>query len=129
MSKNDILIVDDNPLNLELIYCLLNNQGYNVFKALNAKEARDILTNVHPDVILMDLQLPETDGFELTRQLKSNPAFEHIPIIAVTAYAMSGDKAKALAAGCDDYITKPINTRLLPGIVAKYIEQHNHAHV
>jgi CheY-like chemotaxis protein len=79
------------------------------------------IRNNHPDVILMDIQLPGIDGLELTRRLKADPATRDIVIIAVTAYAMKGDQAKAQAAGCDDYITKPIDTRALPETIARHL--------
>jgi len=95
--------------------------GYTVDTALDAETALDSIRVNHPDVILMDIQLPGIDGLELTRRLKADPGTRDIVIVAVTAYAMKGDQAKALAAGCDDYITKPIDTRNLPETIAHHL--------
>lgn len=121
MAGEPILIIDDNFLNLELVSYLLASKGYAIHTASNAKEALDEIKTLQPRLILMDIQLPDMDGFALTKQLKADPNYRDIPIIAITAYAMKGDKEKALAAGCDDYIAKPINTRTLPDIIAKYL--------
>ena len=121
MSGERILIVDDNATNLKLVAYLMKANGYTVDTALDAESAIVAIRNNHPDVILMDLQLPGIDGLELTKKLKSDPATQSIIIVAVTAYAMKGDQAKALAAGCDDYITKPIDTRTLPETIAKHL--------
>jgi CheY-like chemotaxis protein len=95
--------------------------GYTVETALDAESAIEAIRANHPDVILMDIQLPGIDGLELTRRLKADPKTRDIVIVAVTAYAMKGDQAKALSAGCDDYITKPIDTRTLPETIAKHL--------
>ena len=116
-----ILIVDDNPTNLKLVAYLMSANGYEVTTAQDADAALAALARNPPQLILMDLQLPGVDGLELTRKLKSDPATKSIIIIAVTAYAMKGDEARALAAGCDAYITKPIDTRGLPLTIAKYL--------
>jgi CheY-like chemotaxis protein len=116
-----ILIVDDNATNLKLLTFLAKAQGYEVVTAIDADAAIAELNRTRPSVILMDLQLPGVDGLELTRRLKADPATRAIPIIAVTAYAMKGDHEKALAAGCDDYVTKPINTRTLPEVIARHV--------
>ncbi|HEY4178234.1 MAG TPA: response regulator [Kofleriaceae bacterium] len=123
MSGERILIVDDNPTNLKLLAYLMTQQGYVVATALDADAALASIERDHPTLILMDLQLPGVDGLALTRQLKQAPATRDIIIIAVTAYAMKGDVEKAVAAGCDDYVTKPIDTRRVPSIVARHIEQ------
>jgi CheY-like chemotaxis protein len=116
-----VLIVDDNPTNLKLVAYLVRANGYEVDTAGDASSARAAIAANRPALILMDLQLPGIDGLELTRQLKADPATRDIKIIAVTAYAMKGDEDKALEAGCDDYVTKPIDTRALPGTIAKHI--------
>lgn len=116
-----VLIVDDNPTNLKLVAYLVRANGYEVDTAGDAATARASIAARKPGVILMDLQLPGIDGLELTRELKGDPATADIKIVAVTAYAMKGDEEKALAAGCDDYVTKPIDTRALPGTIAKHI--------
>jgi two-component system cell cycle response regulator DivK len=120
MSAEPILIVDDNLVNLKVARVLLTSVGYAVRTAVDAEQARTELATFHPRVILMDLQLPGMDGLTLTRQLKADPATADIVIIAMTAYAMKGDGEKARLAGCDDYVTKPIDTRALPGILAAH---------
>lgn len=121
MAGERILIVDDNAINLKLVAYLMKANGYVVETALDAESAIDAIRANHPDVILMDIQLPGIDGLELTRRLKADPKTRDIVIVAVTAYAMKGDQAKALAAGCDDYITKPIDTRTLPETIARHL--------
>jgi CheY-like chemotaxis protein len=121
MAGERILIVDDNATNLKLVAYLMRANGYTVETALDAESAIEAIRANHPDVILMDIQLPGIDGLELTRRLKADPTTRDIVIVAVTAYAMKGDQAKALAAGCDDYITKPIDTRTLPDTIAKHL--------
>jgi CheY-like chemotaxis protein len=121
MAGERILIVDDNATNLKLVAYLMKANGYAVDTALEAQAALSAIARNHPDVILMDIQLPGIDGLELTRRLKADPATHGIVIIAVTAYAMKGDQDKALAAGCDDYITKPIDTRALPETIARHL--------
>ncbi|HMG53948.1 MAG TPA: response regulator [Kofleriaceae bacterium] len=121
MTAARILIVDDNATNLKLVAYLMRNHGYTVETALDAESAIDSIRINRPDVILMDIQLPGIDGLELTRRLKADGATRDIVIVAVTAYAMKGDQAKALAAGCDDYITKPIDTRTLPETIARHL--------
>jgi len=121
MSGKRILIVDDNATNLKLVAYLMKANGYTVDTALEAEAAIIAIRANHPDVILMDIQLPGIDGLELTRRLKADAATRDIVIVAVTAYAMKGDQDKALAAGCDDYITKPIDTRALPETIARHL--------
>jgi len=116
-----LLIVDDNPTNLKLVSYLLKSHGHEVATAGDAETALEAIAQERPTLILMDLQLPGIDGLELTRRLKADPQTRSIPIIAVTAYAMKGDLEKALAAGCDDYVTKPIDTRTLPGVIARHV--------
>ena len=121
MAGERLLIVDDNAINLKLVAYLMKANGYLVETALDAESAIEAIRANHPDVILMDIQLPGIDGLELTRRLKADPKTRDIVIVAVTAYAMKGDQAKALAAGCDDYITKPIDTRTLPETIARHL--------
>ena len=113
-----VLVVEDNPLNAKLTRLVLQQEGCRVETAPNAAQALEILSRIKPRVILMDLQLPGMDGLELTRQLKSDPLHRGISIIAVTAYAMKGDEDLALAAGCDGYMSKPIDTAALTRLVA-----------
>jgi CheY-like chemotaxis protein/nitrogen-specific signal transduction histidine kinase len=116
-----ILIVDDNPTNLKLVAYLVKANGYEVETAGDAEQAMAVLQTHRPALILMDLQLPGIDGLELTRRLKADPATRAIKIIAVTAYAMKGDQEKAIEAGCDAYVTKPIDTRALPALIAEQL--------
>jgi CheY-like chemotaxis protein len=123
MKKRNVLIVDDNPMNMKLVRVLLAGEGYEVRTAADALEALDILKEWRPLLILMDIQLPGIDGLELTRRLKADSATDRIIIIGLTAYAMKGDEERILAAGCDAYIAKPIDTRTLPGVIATLIEK------
>lgn len=122
MAGEAILIVDDNPVNLKLLRITLVVAGYDVRTAIDAEQATSVLASFRPRLILMDIQLPGLDGLELTRRLKADPATSDAVIIAVTAYAMKGDEQRALAAGCDGYVTKPIDTRTLASTVARYLE-------
>ena len=122
MSGEPILIVDDNATNMKLVRILLASEGYDVRTAADAEEALNVLKEFYPRLILMDVQLPGIDGLELTRRLKSDPATRDITILGLTAYAMKGDKERIIAAGCDGYIPKPIDTRTLPELVAGYLQ-------
>jgi len=122
MSGEPILIVDDNATNLKLVRILLASEGYDVRTAADAEEALNILKEFYPRMILMDIQLPGIDGLELTRRLKADPATQKIMILGLTAYVMKGDKDRIMAAGCDGYIPKPIDTRTLPELVAGYLQ-------
>jgi CheY-like chemotaxis protein len=126
MAAEGILVVDDNPLNLKLAQVVLSAAGYDVRTAVDADDALNILTSFTPRVILMDVQLPGMDGLDLTRQLKTDLTRRSIVIIAVTAYAMKSDREKALAAGCDDYMSKPIDIHELPRIVAQHLARTDH---
>jgi len=121
MAGEPILIVDDNALNLKLARMVLAGEGYEIRTAADAQEALAVLRSFRPRVILMDLQMPGLDGFELTRRLKSDPATRGISVVAITAYAMKGDEERAREAGCDGYVTKPIDTRALPGVIARHL--------
>lgn len=121
MPGEKILIVDDNPTNLKLVAYLMRAKGYEVSTAIDAQAAISEIQAQRPALILMDLQLPGIDGLELTRRLKADPETRGIIIVAVTAYAMKGDQDKAIAAGCDDYVTKPIDTRVLPETIARHL--------
>ena len=114
MPPTPILIVDDNPSNTKLLAFLLSSKGYDIRTAASADEALAVIAQWRPRLILMDIQLPGMDGLALTRQLKADPATKDIAIVAATAYAMKGDEERALAAGCNGYLTKPIDTRRLP---------------
>ncbi|HET8938816.1 MAG TPA: response regulator [Polyangiales bacterium] len=121
MTKS-LLIVDDNPENLKLILMILATGGYELVTAADALQALSAIEARMPDLILLDLQLPGMDGLELTRRLRATPATQSIPIVAVTAYAMKGDESKARDAGCDGYLVKPIDKRLLRETVKQYLE-------
>ncbi len=116
-----ILIVDDNRDNRELVVKILQRQGYRTCEAIDGEDAIDQAKAERPDLILMDISLPKIDGMEATRQLHAMVEFSATPIIALTAHAMRGDREKALAAGCCDYIAKPINIRELPAQVASHL--------
>jgi CheY-like chemotaxis protein len=122
MNKK-ILIVEDNPIHMRLIEVTLRAKNYTLLKATDGEEALDIATRERPDLILMDLNLPTMTGFEVARKLRENPAFSHTPIIAITAYAMRGDRERVIESGCDAYLSKPINTRELPEIIAEMLLQ------
>ena len=123
MSGEPILIVDDNAVNLKLMRILLEGEGYTVRTAIDAEDALAVLREFQPRLILTDLQMPSMDGLELTRRLKKDPALAEIVVVALTAYAMKGDEGKALEAGCDGYITKPIDTRTLTATITTYLEK------
>jgi CheY-like chemotaxis protein len=108
-----ILVIDDNPVNLKLAAEVLRADGHTVIRAEDAEQALSLLEAQIPDVVLTDIALPRMDGLELTRRLKADPRYRHLPVIALTASAMKGDEARILEAGCDAYIAKPINTRTL----------------
>ena len=122
MSAESILVVDDNPDNLELTKILLEGEGWELRIAEDAQQALNILQTCHPSLILMDVQLPGMDGLELTRRLRADPSFRDVIIVALTAYAMKGDEENARAAGCDGYISKPIDTRTFADLVRGYLE-------
>jgi two-component system, cell cycle response regulator DivK len=121
MAGEPILIVDDNATNLKLARVLLTVEGYVIRTANDAEEALKILETFAPRLILMDVQLPGLDGLELTRRLKADPGRRDIVILALTAYAMKGDAERARAAGCDGYITKPIDPGTLPAVIATFL--------
>ena len=98
-------------------------EGYIVLEACNAKNAVDIMDGITPDLILMDINMPDLDGYTLTAQIKAKPAFMHIPIIALTANVMKGDRERSLKAGCDGYIQKPIDVDTLPSLIHHYLSQ------
>ena len=118
-----ILIVEDDPRNMRVVVMALRPHGYTLLEATDGEEALKIAVRKQPDLIIMDVQLPKMDGLKVTRKLRQMPAFNHIPIIAVTAYAMKGDKEKFIESGCDAYLSKPINTRELPGVIAEMLLQ------
>jgi len=120
MSKR-ILVVEDQEDNRQILRDLLTSVGYEIIQAENGEEALATAARERPDLILMDIQLPLLDGYEVTRRIKADPALRAIPIIAVTSYALSGDEGKARAAGCDAYVTKPYNSRALLAKIREYV--------
>ena len=121
VSKKRVLIVDGNELNLELASFLLTRDGLQVATALDGESALAQVAAFRPDLVLMDIQLPQTDGFELTRRLRADPATRGLVIVAFTAYAMKGDEARLRAAGCDGDIAKPINLATFAWEVRRYL--------
>ncbi|MCI4356083.1 MAG: response regulator [Thermoplasmata archaeon] len=109
----EILIVEDNPTNAKLASVLLASAGYSIRRAVDAEEAAEAIAAKVPDLILMDIGLPGKDGYEFTRELRSRPETGSVPIVAVTSFAMKGDRVKAIEAGCSAYLTKPIDRRAL----------------
>jgi two-component system, cell cycle response regulator DivK len=120
MSKH-ILVVEDQEDNRQIIRDLLATTDYVITEAANGEEALTAVAKQRPDLILMDIQLPVMDGYEATRRIKADPALRMIPIIAVTSYALSGEDAKAHAAGCDAYVTKPYSPRQLLAKIREFV--------
>jgi two-component system cell cycle response regulator DivK len=120
MTKR-ILVVEDQPDNLQILRDLLTNAGYEMIEAQDGEEGVRAAGAERPDLILMDIQLPLLDGYEATRRIKADPALRAIPIIVVTSYALSGDEAKARAAGCDGYVPKPYSPRQLLAKIREYL--------
>ena len=118
--KNRILIIEDNEQNLYLLSFILGKHGYETFSARDGQEGINMAVSVRPDLILLDIQLPIMDGYAVARQLRSNTGLARVPIIAVTSYAMTGDREKTIEAGCNGYIEKPIN----PDTFLQQIEEH-----
>ncbi len=120
-DKKLVMIVEDNDLNLKLFRDLLEAHGYRTIHTNDGFQVLDMARQNKPDLILMDIQLPEVSGIEITGWLKSNEDLRHIPIIAVTAFAMRGDEEKIRAGGCDDYLSKPIAVHQFIATVKKYL--------
>jgi len=119
--KTRILYIEDNEQSLYLITFLLEAKGYEVLQARDGKEGIEAAARARPDLILLDIQLPSMDGYAVARSLRSGPDLAETPIVALTSFAMPGDREKALAAGCTGYIEKPINPETFPGEVAQYL--------
>ena len=120
MSKR-ILVIEDQEDNRQIVRDLMAASGYELIEATTGEEGVAAAARERPDLILMDIQLPGIDGYEVTRRIKANPQLKSIPIIAVTSYALSGDDKKAFAAGCDGYVTKPYSPRLLLAKIREYL--------
>ena len=123
MAGETLLVVDDAPVNLKLTSILLKKEGYDVHTAESGEEALNILDIVRPDLMLVDIQMPGMSGLELTERIKLNPVTRDIIVVALTACAMKGDEARAMAAGCSGYITKPIDTHTLGERVREHLVQ------
>ena len=119
MSK--ILLVEDNEMNRDMLTRRLERKGFEVVIAVDGQAGIDMASSANADIILMDLSLPVIDGWEATRRIKADPVTQSIPVIALTAHAMAGDEQKALAVGCDDYDTKPIDLKRLLGKIDKLL--------
>ena len=122
MTAYKILVVEDNPDNLTLIEDILVSLDYEVVTAQDGLSGLEKANTVQPDLILMDLSLPKMDGWDVSREIKANEQIKHIPIIALTAHALLGDRKRALDAGCDDYVSKPIRIPQLIAKLKKYLE-------
>jgi CheY-like chemotaxis protein len=120
-----ILLVEDNELNRDMLSRRLKRRGYEVITAVDGQEGVELAATGNPDLILMDMSLPLVDGWEATRRIKSNEGTAAIPVIALTAHAMAGDRQQALDAGCDDYDTKPVDFRRLSGKIETLLQQLN----
>lgn len=120
---NRILYVEDNPQNMRLVRKFLNMAGYEMLEAVDGLSGLDMASKEEPDLILMDINLPDIDGLEATIRLKAQPQLTHIPVVALTANAMHGDKERCLAAGCDGYIPKPVNRNELLSTVENLLAQ------
>ena len=121
MAGERILVIEDNPLNMELVRALLEKLGYVVIDSGTAEEGIERAKAEQPQLILMDINLPGTDGLTATTLLKAEPTTRHIPVVALTAHAMKGDDERVQTAGCDGYMTKPIDTRSFPALVARFL--------
>jgi len=121
MTEKKILIIEDNQLNLELATDLLEVNGFEVASAQTAEEGLRMARELLPNLVLMDFSLPGMDGLSATKNLKTDPATRHLTVVGLTAHAMKGDEELALNAGCDGYLTKPINTRTFVATVKKFI--------
>jgi CheY-like chemotaxis protein len=119
--KKNVLVIEDNEQNLYLVTFILEKYGYKVTAARSGEEGIDTAARVIPDIILLDIQLPVMDGYAVARRLRSNAALDRIPIVAVTSYAMAGDRDKALEAGCNGYIEKPINPEIFMQQIEEYL--------
>lgn len=119
-----ILVIDDHPINLKLASEVLLASGHAVIRAEDAEQALRTLETQMPDLVLTDIAMPRMDGLELTRRLKADPRYRHLPVIALTASAMKGDEARVMSAGCDGYIAKPLDTRSLAEQISRLFKQH-----
>lgn len=121
MAAKRILAIEDHEENRRLLRDLLTSAGYELIEAVTGEGGLSLAETRVPDLILLDIQLPGIDGYEVTRRLKANPALRHIPVIAVTSYALSGDDVKALEAGCSGYVTKPFDPAELLAKIGEFL--------
>jgi two-component system, cell cycle response regulator DivK len=119
--NTSILIIEDNEQNLYLMRFLLEKNGFTIEEACNGREGIEKALSVNPDLILLDIQLPDIDGYTVARELRKSQKHKEVPIIAVTSFAMTGDRTKCMEAGCSGYIEKPINPDLIVGEIKKYL--------
>jgi two-component system cell cycle response regulator DivK len=126
-NKGTILYVEDNPDNRLLVKRILLAEDYSLLEAIDGKDALNVLKTTRPDLILMDINMPDMDGYTLTAKIKSLPGFERIPILALTANVMRGDKEKTLEAGCDGYIQKPLDIDQLTREIEKFLSRRSNA--
>ena len=126
-NKGTVLYVEDNPDNRLLVKRILLSEDYALLEATDAMDALNLLKTARPDLILMDINMPDMDGYTLTAKIKALPGFERVPILAVTANVMRGDKEKTLEAGCDGYIQKPLDIEQLTREIEKFISRRPHA--
>ena len=124
-NKGTILYVEDNPDNRLLVKRILLAEDYSLLEAIDGKDALNVLRTARPDLILMDINMPDMDGYTLTAKIKSLPGFERIPILALTANVMRGDKERTLEAGCDGYIQKPLDIDQLTREIEKFISRRS----
>ncbi len=118
-----ILLIEDNEMNRDMLSRRLVRRGYDIVSAEDGARGFDLARRAPPDLILMDMSLPEVDGWETTRRMRAEPLLQHVPIIALTAHAMSDDRVKALAAGCDDYDTKPVDLAQLTDKISRLLRR------
>jgi CheY-like chemotaxis protein len=118
-----VLVAEDNAVNRELLRELLESRGYNVMEASDGQEALQMLERTHPDILLLDIGMPVLDGFAVIRQIRKNPSYATLPVLAVTAYAMRGDRENVLNSGFDGYLSKPINARDLGNELERLLQK------
>ena len=121
MGNETILVIEDNELNMKLVRSLLKMGNFDVIEAIDAEKGMQLARKNHPDLILMDIQLPGMDGLSATKILKADPVLQEIPIVALTSHAMEGDDKKALDVGCNGYIAKPIDTKNFLATIGQYL--------
>jgi CheY-like chemotaxis protein len=122
MGKSRILIVEDNPDNLELVRFLINQAGHQVLAATDGRKGLALARQQLPDLILLDLGMPELDGWSVAEELKKDPLTNSIPVVAITAYTLPGDRRRAIEAGCDGYISKPLNVSTFIEEISQYLK-------